>query len=130
MFLPDVGRFMSADLSWQGFRIMPKSTRSQQIPKGGQAIWLWEVTALQPGKRSLTLTTVVEGLVGGSRHALANTQEVRTVVVEVSWPDRLMDGLEVLPRWLKAVTALMVALGALLAAWIALRATVRKGLRA
>lgn len=120
-FLPDVGRFMSAELAGQGFKIEPRSPRSQEIPQGGQATWVWEVTALQAGKRSLTLKTVVEGVVGGKRYPLADTPTVRTVTVEVSLPDRIMDGLRALPDLLKAITAALTALAALIAAWFGVR---------
>ena len=119
-FYPKVGRHMRAELVGQGFDIVPKSEASQEIPIGGNATWIWSVTALEGGSQPLTLVTIVEGVADGRRFVLARTPTVRTVTVDVSLSDRIWDTLNAAPAWIKAVTAVIVALGGLLTAWYAL----------
>lgn len=119
-FFPKVGRHMRAELVGQGFDIVAKSDPSQDIPLGGNATWIWSVTARKGGLQPLTLITVVEGLADGRRFVLARSPTVRTVTVEVSWRDWLWDTLVEAPDWIKALTAVIVALGGLLAAWRAM----------
>lgn len=119
-FYPKVGRHMRAELIGKGFDITAKSEASQQIPLGGNATWIWNVKALEGGSQSLTLVTVVEGLADGRRFVLARTPTVRTVTVEVSLRDRIWDTLTEAPAWIKAITAVVAAFGALLTAWYAL----------
>ena len=45
---------------------------------------------------------------------------MRTVTVEVSLRDRIWDGLTAAPNWIKAVTAVIVAVGGFLTAWYGL----------
>jgi len=116
-YTPNVGRFMRARLSGQGFRIVPRSDEVQEIPSNGSATWIWDVTAEQSGEKSLTLTTVVEAVVGNRRYPLANTQEIRTVRVDIRWRDRVWDALVAAPAWLKAIAALLTALGVAVVAW-------------
>jgi hypothetical protein len=119
-FYPPVGRHMRAELVGQGFEIVAKSAPSQEIPLDGQATWIWDVTAREGGTRSLSLITVVEGVATDGRHVLARRSTVRTVTVEVSLPDRVRDILTGIPGWLQLLTAVLVALGSLFAAWRAL----------
>jgi hypothetical protein len=119
-FYPPVGRHMRAELVGQGFDIVARSEPSQEIPLGGQATWIWDVTAREGGARSLSLITVVEGVANGRRFVLARTPKVRTVTVEVSLSDRIWDLLTGLPGWIKLLTGVIVALGGLLGAWYAL----------
>lgn len=131
-FFPPVGRHMRAELIGQGFEIVAQTEGSQQIPLGGSAQWQWQVTARKGGAQPLTLVTVVEGVANGRRFVLARSAKVRTVTIEVSLRDKIWDGLAEAPGWIKAVTAILVALGALLTAWYALpwwrrRGTVRDG---
>jgi hypothetical protein len=119
-FFPPTGRHMRAELVGDGFGIRAETEASQQIPLGGQASWVWSVTAKKGGTRALTLITVVEGVVEGRRFVLARTPRVKTVNVEVSLRDRLWDGFAGAPDWIKSVTAVLVALGGLLTAWYAL----------
>lgn len=119
-FYPPVGRHMRAELVGQGFEIVAKTETSQQIPLGGQASWVWQVTARQGGNQSLTLVTIVEGVANGRRFVLARRPTVRTVSVEVSLRDRIWDGLTAAPNWIKAVTAVIVAVGGLFTAWYGL----------
>jgi len=119
-FYPPVGRNMRTELVGQGFDIVPKTELSQQIRLGGQATWIWEVTARQGGQRSLTVFTMVEGVVNGRRLVLDRTPKVRTVRVDVSTRDRLWDALAAAPAWIKLLTTIVAAFGGLLAAWYAL----------
>jgi hypothetical protein len=119
-FYPKVGRHMRAELVGQGFDIVAKSEASQQIPLGGNATWIWSVTARKGGSQPLTLITVVEGVADGHHFVLASTPTVRTITVEVSLRDRIWDSLTGAPAWIKALTAVIVALGGLFTAWRAL----------
>lgn len=116
-FHPKVGRHMRAELVGQGFDIVARSDASQPIPLGGNATWIWSVTARKGGAQPLTLVTMVEGVTEGRRFVLARTPTVRTVTVEVSLRDRIWDMLTEAPGWIKAVTAVIAALGTLIAAW-------------
>lgn len=120
VFYPLVGRHMRAELVGQGFDIVARSEPSQEIPLGGQATWIWNVTAREGGTRSLSLITVVEGVANGRRFVLARTPKVRTVTVDVGWSDRIRDVLTGLPGWIQLLTAVLVALGGLFGAWYAL----------
>lgn len=126
-FYPKVGRHMRAELVGQGFDVVAKSEASQQIPLGGNATWIWSVTARKGGPQQLTLITVVEGVAEGRRFVLARTPTVRTITVEVSLRDRIWDTLTAAPNWIKAVTAVIAALGSLLTAWYALPWFRRRG---
>ena len=122
---PKVGRYMSADLSGDGFEIRRLTPRAQEIPPGNQARWQWEVTALESGKHTLTLVTVVEGKVGGVRYPLSRTFSVKTVDVGVSLSDRVGGTLDAVPTWIKRVTLVLVAVIGLLAAFFRLRIMLR-----
>lgn len=122
---PKVGRYMSADLTGDGFNIRRLTARSQEIPPGNQARWQWEVTATESGKRQLTLVTVVEGKVGGQRYPLARTFSVQTVDVRVAWSDRLGGTLDAIPEWIQKLTLVLLAIIGLVAAAFRLRALVR-----
>ncbi|MEO7178166.1 MAG: hypothetical protein ABIW83_04925 [Allosphingosinicella sp.] len=126
-FSPPVARHMRAELIGQGFEIAAETDASQQIPLGGSAEWQWKVTARKGGAQPLTLVTVVEGVADGRRFVLARTAKVRTVTVEVSLRDKIWDGLAEAPGWIKAFTAILVALGGLLTAWYALPWWRRRG---
>lgn len=115
-FSPPTGRHMRAELVGEGFKIEAKTEASQQIPLGGQGNWMWGVTAQKGGTQALTLVTVVEGVAGNRRFVLARTPRVRTVLVEVSLRDRIWDIITEAPDWIKAVTAIVVAVGGLLTA--------------
>jgi hypothetical protein len=115
-FSPPVGRHMRAELVGEGFDIAPKTAASQEIPLGGSADWIWSVTARKGGVQPLTLVTIVEGIAGGRRFVLARTPRVRTVTVEVRLSDRIWDVLTGAPAWIKAVTAVVLAVTGLLTA--------------
>lgn len=116
-FYPPVGRHMRAELTGRGLDVAARSEASQELPLGGQATWIWHVTAREGGAQSLTLVTLVEGVANGRRFVLARTARVRTVTVEVSLRDRVWDIVSGAPAWIKALTAMLVAFGGLLTAW-------------
>lgn len=123
-FYPCVGRHMKAELfKHDGLEVVPLTPAQQDIPLHGNATWRWDVTALEGGAQSLTLVIVAEGGPGppDQRLPLARWPPiVRRINVEVSWNDRLLDGVKAAPVWLQALTAVVVALGALLTALYAL----------
>ena len=119
--VPKVGRFMLAELNGDGFKIQPLSPASQEIPPGEQATWQWNVTPTQGGTHTLTLKTVVEGVVSGKRYPLSRTQTVRKVQVEVSWPGWFADKLDQLTRGMKHIEGFLWGLAALLAAALVIR---------
>ena len=113
---PKVGRFMSADLSGDGFKIEALGSASQEIPPGEQATWQWNVTPTEGGKHTLTLKTVVEGVVGSKRYPLSRTQTIRNVEVKVSWGGWLSDEIHQVIHGLNLLEALLIALGAVVVA--------------
>ena len=125
-YTPQVGRFMRARLAGQGFTIVAVTPERQEIPRDGQARWTWQVTAREEGRRTLTLTTVAEALVDGRPYPLADTEEPRTVTVNVRLLDRARDLVDALPGWLKGIAAVIGALGALVGAWFGLKSKFRR----
>jgi hypothetical protein len=128
-FEPLVGRFMRAELTGVGFEVTPRSPPSQEVTPDSVTTWTWEVVAQQGGARSLTLTTVVEGCTssGGECVPLRSTTQNYTVNVEVGPMDRVLDFITGMPDWIKAITAVIVALAGLVAAWFGLRNAFRRG---
>lgn len=126
-FQPLVGRFMRAELTGVGFDITPKSSASQEVTPDSVTTWNWEVVARQSGARALTLRTVVEGCTGtGECVPLRSTTQNYTVNVEVGPVDRVKDFLIATPDWIKIVSAILVALAGLIAAWAGLRNAAKK----
>lgn len=122
-FQPQVGRYMTAELTGSGFsiKLMSPAEPMQVIPQGGQGRWQWEVSPTMGGQRRLTVKTQAVGIVDGKPVALGNGDSEHEVAVKVSWPDRIWDAIVAAPAWIKAVTAILVALGALIAAWVPIR---------
>jgi hypothetical protein len=125
-YAPQVGRFMRARLTGQGFDITPLTPERQEIPRDGQALWTWQVRALESGRKTLTLTTVAEAIVDGQPYRLTGSEESKTVTVGVSFLDRVRDVIEALPGWLKAIAAVVAALATLVGAWLGLRSQLRR----
>jgi hypothetical protein len=128
-FEPLVGRFMRAELTGVGFEITPRSPASQEVTPDSVTTWSWEVVAEQGGARSLTLTTVVEGCTASGEECvpLRSTTQNYTVNVEVGPMDQALDFITATPDWIKAVTAVLVALAGLIAAWFGVRNALRRG---
>jgi hypothetical protein len=122
-FQPQVGRYMTAELIGSGFNIKLISPAEpiQVIPQGGQGRWQWEVVPTMGGQRRLTVKTQAVGIVDGKPVALGNGGGKHEVAVTVSLRDRVWDALTGAPAWIKALTAILVALGGLIAAWLVIR---------
>lgn len=121
-----VGRYMRAELSGDGFRVVGLNPASQDLFTSDSAIWEWDVTAVSGGDRVLSLKTWVEarGPDGALRPRWLKVED-RAIKVEVPWQMRLSDGSDTALAWfargsnlLKAVAALVVAAGAL---WLAIK---------
>lgn len=127
-FTPLVGRFMHAELTGAGFDIRALSPAQQEVTRDGVTTWTWSVKARQGGEQPLTLTTVVVGcLQGGECIPLRTTTHNYTVKVHISTIDTIRDTLMALPDWIKLITAVLVALTALITAWFGLRRAFRRG---
>ena len=126
-YSPVVGRFMRATLTGAGFTIKPLSPPSQEVFRDSQTVWQWEVTALKPDPHILTLTTVVEGVTqDGTHYPLRSTTRSQSVKIERTLGQKVWDAVDIIPDRLKAITAVIVALTALVTAIIALRKLFRK----
>lgn len=117
-YAPVIGREMSADLIGEGFKIAPQSPRIQTVSAVGVTTWDWAVTPLTSGVRTLSVkTAVVFTDSQGKSTAIANTPRNVEVRVKVGPLGLIEDVLAKLPGWLKAVAAVLTALGGLLLAW-------------
>ena len=126
-YSPVVGRFMRATLTGAGFTIKPLSPPSQEVFRDSQTVWQWEVTALKPDPHVLTLTTVVEGVTqDGTHYPLRSTTRSQSVKIERTMGQKIWDAIDIIPDRLKAITAVIVALTALVTAIIALRKLFKK----
>lgn len=122
-FQAKVGRYMSADLIGSGFAIrrLSPSDPLQEIPRGDQGQWKWEVIPQKGGRLELTVNTQAFGVVNGKRKPLGGASTTKSVEVDVSWGDWFRDLLGSIPGMIGLVTAIVVALGALVAAALKLR---------
>lgn len=122
-FQARVGRYMSAELEGLGFAIRPLSPQDplQEVPRGGQGRWEWEVIPQKGGELQLTVKTQAFGIVNGKRKALGGASTSKSVDVKVSWGDRLRDLLGGIPGWIALITAILAAVGGALAAWLKIR---------
>ena len=118
---------MRANLTGQGFEIKRVGPAIQEIALDDQGSWTWEVTALQGGPKTLTVTTVVEALVNGHSYQLRQTKHVKTLTVGVSFLDRVKDTLKALPEWLQLLGAVLTALAGVAGAWWLVKRNWRSG---
>lgn len=119
---PQVGRFMSADLIGEGFEITALTPASQEIPPGEHATWQWRVVPQREGARTLTLKTIVEGVIDNQRYPLARTETSKTVTVQVTAGDRIAGWIDAAIAWLDRMKLLLLAIaGVLGAAWLVRR---------
>jgi hypothetical protein len=126
-FNPVVGRHMAAELSGDGFDIIARSPRAQDVLPDSQTSWEWTVTPRRKGPLTLTLKTFVEAeFADGKRYPLRSLTTNQTIEVAVTPLDRVADVLDATPAWLKRVTAVIAALTALATAWFAFRKLFRK----
>lgn len=121
-FTPVVGRHMAAELTGDGFDIIAKSPRSQDVLPDSRTSWEWSVKPVRKGPLTLTLKTFVEAeFAGGKRYTLRSLTTNQTIDVAVTPLDRVADFLDALPGWLKRVTLVLAGVTALLTAWFGLR---------
>lgn len=118
-----VGDHMVAELTGVGFEVEAMSRRDQALPPDSVVSWEWKVTARTAGTRVLTLKTMVTALTSdGNWHPLGSSIKSRTITVRVGFWDKAKDILTELPGWVKLLTSVVVALSALAAAALKLRA--------
>ena len=117
-FPAQVGRYMTATLTGLGFDIKPISPFDgmQEVARGGQGRWQWEVTPTAEGKRRLTVKTQALGKIDGRFIPLGNGDTAQDVDVTVRPWDRFWDWVKEATKGIDALTALFVALGALIVA--------------
>ena len=124
---PFVGRQMAADLEGDGFDVKLLSPRVQPVSDESVTTWEWQVTARRYGQRTLVIKTAVVMIDSQGRpQPLVPTSDSKLVSVWIG-PQGILDMLTEMPNWLKAITAILVALAGTLAAWRGLRGkSVRK----
>lgn len=125
-YKPLVGRYMSAKLSGDSFDVVAKSDEHQEVLRDSVTHWDWLVTPKAGGTHTLTITTQVEFKdSGGNYIPLRFRPETRKIEVKVPIWLWVRDALDALPGWIKAVTTVVSALAALVAAWVGLRAALK-----
>ncbi|MBI1685780.1 hypothetical protein [Caulobacter hibisci] len=118
---PVMGRRMAADLTGTGFKIEPLSERVQTVSSRGLTTWEWAVTPTSGGSQSLTMKTAVVFTTSDDKElALATTTRSKTVAIRVNALQYIWDVIVQAPTWLKAIGALLAALGGVFTAWRAM----------
>ncbi|MXO59512.1 hypothetical protein GRI89_08155 [Altererythrobacter salegens] len=120
-FTVTVGERVKAVLQGdEAFQIEAKSEPVQRVHLGSpypSTMWRWEVTALRGGDHTMTITTVAQAIDReGNYHDLTPTSESLSFQVQVTPLQKIEEGVKGAPTWIKAVTAIFVALAALIAA--------------
>jgi hypothetical protein len=122
-----IGRFMSAELLGEGFDIDPKGPQSKEVPMDSVTTWEWKITAREEGLRTLILKTTVNAVAPDGRYLpLRSSTKNQSIHIKVSAWDRFWNIIAKLPGWLKAITAVVTAAGALIAAILGLRHRAKK----
>jgi hypothetical protein len=126
-FPSGIGRFMTASLAGEGFgiKLLSPANPLQEIPPNGRGTWIWEVTPEEAGPHILTAQTEAVAIIGNKTVPLGNGATTKTVKVKVRKMDWLHDFLAAVPDWLKLITAILLAAGALVGAWFGLRKAMR-----
>lgn len=118
---PVIGRRMAAELTGVGFKVEPLSPRIQTVSPHGLTTWEWAVTPTAGGSQSLTMkTAVVIDTSDGKELSLATTTRSKTVSIRVNALQYVWDVILQAPTWLKAIGALLAALGGVFTAWRAM----------
>jgi hypothetical protein len=122
-----VGRYMSAKLSGEGFKIEPQGPEDQDLFLATDARWSWRVTALPAATHRLVLTTYVQTpeTAGGPLKPMwtrSKTVEVEVSVSPGEWWKQLMSSVG---DWAKTTQGTIISLTALVAAIAGLIAAVR-----
>lgn len=126
-FTPIVGRHMAAELSGEGFDIVAKSPREQDVLPQSQTSWEWLVTPQVKGLHTLTLKTFVEAEFSNhKRFALRSLTTNKTIEVTVTPMGIVSDFVDAAIIWLKKTENLLKAVAGLVAAAVALWFTLRK----
>lgn len=121
-----VGEFVAADLEGdESFEIRPLRDRTQRVHLGRpypSTVWGWQVTPKRGGDHMMTITTTVQVKDReGNYWDVVKTPRSYGFKVRVGPIGYLQDALEQAPFWLKLVTAVVVALTALVLALSKLR---------
>ena len=122
-----VGRYMSAKLTGEGFKIEPQEPDDQDLFLARDAHWSWRVTALPAAMHRLILTTYVQTpeTAGGPLKPMWTRS--KTVEVSVSVPPmaRWTQWTKSVGDWAKTTQGMIVSLTALVAAIAGLIAALR-----
>ena len=131
-FRPKIGRFMSAELTGEGFEISPSGVQEKDLFLSGSAVWRWRVKAVRADRHLLSLSAWVKVKLPDDTLKPVWFKTVhRQVAVPVRFfPERVADfvtdsgdWIGRLDAWVKALATLVASLSALL---IALRYFGRK----
>lgn len=118
-----IGRLMAAQLQGDGFKIDPAGLQQRDLFLGDSTRWDWQVTPLKAPKYRLVLTAyvIVRSADGGEKQSLLKALEL-PLPVTVTWGQRVGDFMDDSiawltkgTNWIKALTAFLLALGALFA---------------
>jgi hypothetical protein len=115
-----IANVMGARLSGPGFRIDPAEVVDQPISAVEPTEWQWSITAMTPGRQSLTLALFAKVVVEGRERARLIKTFERTVEVSVAPKtglERLNDALEPWQKLLGAVVAFVSAAFGLYTWW-------------
>jgi hypothetical protein len=126
-----VGAHMAAYLVGDnGFDVKAISPARQTLHQGAPypaTLWRWDITALHGGAHTLTIRTVVEGIdSSGNHYELISTPAAYSFTVVVTPLEQVEDAIETAPKWIKAITAVVAALTALVTAVVGFRAAMKK----
>jgi hypothetical protein len=121
-YRPYVGQRMRATLNGQGaFDVVALTPEVQSISDDSLTVWRWSVQAKRRGTLPLLLSTAV--VMVDSRGGIQELKPFTTtqnVKVNIG-PATVYSWLVGTPAWLKAITGILTALAALIAAWRVLR---------
>jgi hypothetical protein len=118
---------MAAELSGEGFDIVVKSPREQDVFPDSQTSWEWSVTPHVKGMHTLTLKTIVEAEFSDhKRFALRSLTTNKTIEVTVTPMGIVSDFFDDAVIWLRKTENLLKAVGGLVAAAMAIWLTLRK----
>ncbi len=118
-----IGQLMAAELQGDGFKIEPGGLQQRDLFVGNSTRWDWKVTPLKARTYQLMLSAyvVVRAADEAQKESLLKTLDL-PLSVTVTWGQRLGDAMDDSQAWLakgtnwiKALTAFLLAVGALIA---------------